>query len=107
VRLCLEVATGPIDHHEWLLATPDAEKDAASREVAQREALVSSVAGTGHESSRQEHATQAREDAEAAKKESSRLLTDSEDGYQHQVQVRPGAPHEAQTALAARLESQK
>ena len=97
-----------LTHHEWLLALLSAEKDAASREVAQREALVSSWQAQVMKL-RQEHATQAREDAEAAKKEAPASLAPIQKELDINIKFSQDLERltKAQTALAARLESQK
>ena len=91
-----------------LLALLTAEKEAASREVAQREALVQSWQALVMEL-RQDQAAKAREDAEAAKKGTPAALEPIQKELDINVKLSQDLERltKAQTALAARLESQK
>jgi len=94
-------------HHEGLLALLDAERDAANREVMRREALVNSWQAEIMKR-RQEQATQAREDAEAAKKEAPGLQEPIQKELDLNVKLSQDLEKltREQTALATRLESQ-
>ena len=95
-------------HHEGLLALLTAERDAASREVAQREALVKSWQAQVMKL-RQDQATQARKDAEAAKKGTPAALEPIQKELDINVKLSQDLERltKEQAALAARLESQK
>jgi potassium-dependent mechanosensitive channel len=95
-------------HHEGLLFLLIAERDAASREVAQRESLVKSWQAQVTKL-RQDQATQARSEAEAAKKGAPGLQEPIQ--KELDINVKLGQDLErltrAQGASATRLESQK
>jgi potassium-dependent mechanosensitive channel len=95
-------------YHEEMLALLKAERDAASREVAYREALVNSLHAQILKG-QQEQATQAREDAEAAKTE----VPGTPEPVQKELDVNVKLSKDLesltreQAALATRQESQK
>jgi potassium efflux system protein len=97
-----------LTHHERLLALLTAERDAASREVANREALVSSWQAQVMKL-RQEQATQAREEAEAAKKGTPATLEPVQKELDINVKLSQDLERltKKQASLAAKLESQK
>lgn len=97
-----------LSHHEGLLALLTAERDAASREVAQREALVKSWQAQVMKL-RQDQATQARTEAEAAKKGSPGLQEPIQKELDINIKLSQDLEKltRAQGALAIRLESQK
>jgi len=97
-----------LTHHEKLLALLTAERDAANRELAQREAHVSSWQAQVMKL-RQEQATQARQDAEAAKKEAPASLAPIQKELDINVKLSQDFDGltKRQSSLAARLESQK
>jgi potassium-dependent mechanosensitive channel len=97
-----------LTHHDKLLSLLAAEKEAASREVANREALVKSWQAQVMKL-RQNQAAQERKDAEAAKKGAPAAL----EPIQKELDVNVNLSHDleklmkVQAALAAKLESQK
>jgi len=95
-------------HHEGLLALLTAERDAASREVAYREALVKSWQAQVMKR-RQDQATQARSEAETAKKEAPGLQEPIRKELDINIKLSQDLETltRAQGALATRLESQK
>jgi potassium efflux system protein len=97
-----------LTHHERLLALLSAERDAASREVANREALVKSWQAQVMKL-RQDQATQAREDAEAAKKGTPAALEPIQKELDINVTLSQDLERltKRQASLAARMESQK
>jgi potassium efflux system protein len=97
-----------LTYHERLLALLTAEKNVASREVAQREALVKSWQAQVMKR-RQDQATQARSEAEAAKKGSPGLQEPIQKELDINVKLSQDLERltRAQGALATRLESQK
>jgi len=97
-----------LTHHERLLALLTAEKEAASRDVAQREALVKSWQAQVMKL-RQDQAAQAREDAEAAKKGTPAALEPIRKELEINVKLSQDLERmtKEQTASAAKLESQK
>ena len=97
-----------LTHHEGLLALLTAERDAASREVAHREALVKSWQAQVMKI-RQDQATQARAEAEAAKKGSPGLQEPIQKELDINVKLSQDLERLAreQGALATRLESKK
>jgi potassium efflux system protein len=97
-----------LTHHERLLALLSAERDVASREVANREALVKSWQAQVMKL-RQDQATQAREDAEAAKKGTPAALEPIQKELDINVTLSQDLERltKRQASLAARLESQK
>ncbi len=96
-----------LTHHEMLLPLLTAERDAASRAVAQSEGLVKSWQAQAMKFT-QDQATQARQDAEAAKKEASSLAP-----VQKELEVNVKFSQDLerltqrQASLVTRLESQK
>jgi potassium efflux system protein len=95
-------------HHEELLALLKAERDAASREVAYREALVNSLQAQMLKG-QQEQASRARADAEAAKKEAPGTPEPVQKELDVNVKLSQDLERisQEQAALATRLESQK
>ena len=95
-------------HHEGLLALLTAERDAASREVANREALVKSWQAQVMKR-RQDQATQARTEAEAAKKAAPGLQEPIQKELDINVKLSQDLERltREQGALATKLESRK
>jgi len=95
-------------HHEGLLALLTAERDAASREVASREALVKSWQAQVMKL-RQDQATQARTEAEAAKKEAPGLQEPIQKELDINIKLSQDLERltREQAALAPKLENQK
>jgi potassium efflux system protein len=97
-----------LTHHEKLLTLLTAERDAANREVAQREALVTSWQAQVMKLSR-DQATQAREEAEAAKKGTPAALEPIQKELDINVKLSRDLEEltREQASLTTRLESQK
>jgi potassium efflux system protein len=97
-----------LSHHEGLLVLLTAEREAASREVAHREALVKSWQAQVMKL-RQDQAAQAREDAEAAKKGTPAALEPIRKELDINVKLSQDLERltQRQASLATRLESQK
>jgi potassium efflux system protein len=97
-----------LTHHERLLALLTAERDAASREVAQGEVLVKSWQAQVMKL-RQDQATQARQDAEAAKKQAFASLAPIQKELDINVKLSQDLERltQRQASLVTRLESQK
>jgi potassium efflux system protein len=104
----LKLQQDRLTHHERGLALLTAEKEAARREVAQREALVKSWQAQVMKL-RQDQATQAREDAEAAKKLAPATLEPIQKELDINIKLSQDLEEltREQGALAIRLERQK
>jgi potassium-dependent mechanosensitive channel len=104
----LKLQQDRLTHHEKLLALLSAERDAASREVAQSEVLVKSWQAQVMKL-RQDQATQARQDADAAKKEAPAAPAPIQKELDTNIKLSQDLEGltKRQASLAARLESQK
>ncbi len=108
IEALLKLQQDRLGHHEGMLALLSAEREAASREVAQREALVKAWQAQVMKL-RQDQAAQARAEAEAAKKKAPPALEPIQKELDINIKLSQDLEKltREQGALAVRLESQK